>query len=424
MTTLTLPNINHEKLFSPKVKGSLSPIHLAPIITEEMPLDERIPLLLIRDLLRLGWRIKSNSSRSLELVPPVNYEKNIIKAAMAYARNEIIDKNSLWIKNHLDSARCNLAHGIDVLKSEIYPRIEVCETQSQHDIFRLFRYSWSSPSSDYVGRRIRLLVRDDGVNGSPVIGIAALGSSIIHIHDRDKWIGWDTDTRTDRIIYMMDAYVVGAMPPYNYLLGGKLISYILASNELRTIYKNKYDDAQTVIKNRKATDLVLLVTTSLYGRNSSQYNRLQYGKSLLYEPIGTTTGFGSLHISSETFNAMFELVVENGCNISNRFGDGPNWRMRVIRTACDMLGLNSNIILKHSFQRGLFAAKLTTNWRAFLKGQSTTPRYRNLPLNVLVSHWRDRWLNMRKRNDAVLQKVKGFSPEQFIIEKAIVTNKY
>ena len=52
---------------------------------------------------------------------------------------------------------------------------------------------------------------------------------------------------------------------------------------------------------------------------------------------------------------MLQLAKDNGCNISNRFGDGPNWRMRVIRAACDVLGLNSDIILKHSFQRGLFA---------------------------------------------------------------------
>lgn len=417
MTTLTLPTTNQDKVLSIASDDSLFPVRQIPAIKEDMPLEERVSLLLVRDLLRLGWCTKSNSNKSLELVPPSNYEKNVVKAAMAYSRNEIVDRNNIWINSHLDLARSNLAPGNNALKSEICPRIEVCETQNQHDTFRIFRYSWSSPSSDYVGRRIRLLIRDDGVKGSPIIGIAALGSSIIHIYDRDKWIGWDTKTRTNRIIYMMDAYVVGAMPPYNYLLGGKLISYILASNEVRAIYKNKYADAKTVIKNRKASDLVLLVTTSLYGQNSSQYNRLRYGESLLYKPIGTTSGYGSLHISNETFNAMLQLAEENGCNISNRFGDGPNWRMRVIRSACDVLGLNSDVILRHSFKRGLFAIELATNWRAFLKGQSQTPTYRNLPLNKVVNHWRNRWLNMRKQNDLVLQKVRGFFPEQFAIEK-------
>ena len=416
MTTLILPAINQDKTFSTTTDEHIFSVRQSHIVTENIPLEERVPLLLIRDLLRLGWRVKSNSNKSLELTPPRIYEKNVVKAAMAYSRNETIDRNSLWIENHLDLARINLAPGNDVLKSEICPRIEVCETQNQHDIFRAFRYSWSSPSSDYVGRRIRLLIRDDGVKGSPIIGIAALGSSIIHIHDRDKWIGWGTKTRTNRIIYMMDAYVVGAMPPYNYLLGGKLVSYILASNELRSIYKNKYSNTRTIIRNREASDLVLLVTTSLYGAHSSQYNRLQYGKSLLYKPIGTTSGYGSLHISNETFNAMIQLASEHGCNISNRFGDGPNWRMRAIRSACDILGLNSDVILKHSFQRGLFAVKLATNWKLFLHGTSKMPLYRDMPLDKLVDYWRVRWFNMRKQNDSIIQKVRTFSPEQFTIE--------
>jgi len=420
MTTLTLPTANQEKFFSVASEEFLFPIRQTPVIKEDMPVEERIPLLLVRDLLRLGWRIKSNSNKSLELVPPVNYEKSVVKAAMAYSKNEIIEQNSLWIENHLDLARSNLALGNEVLKSEICPRIEMCETQNQHDIFRILRYSWSSPSSDYVGRRIRLLIRDDGVKGSPIIGIAAIGSSIIHIHDRDRWIGWDTNTRTKRIIYMMDAYVVGAMPPYNYLLGGKLVSFILASNELRAIHKNKYTDVKTIIKNREASDLVLIITSSLYGQNSSQYNRLKYGKSLIYKPIGTTSGYGSLHISNETFNAMLQLAEENGCNISNRFGDGPNWRMRVIRSACDVLGLNSDVILKHSFQRGLFAIRLAVNWKSFLKGESQTPIYRNLPLNKLVNRWRDRWFNMRKQNELVIQQVSSFSPSQYNIEKTSI----
>ena len=418
MTTLTIPANGKQDIFT---VASGEP-HLLSYIEEETPIKERVTLLLVRDLLRLGWCMKSNSKKSLELIPPKQYGKNIVKAAMAYSRNEVIERNSNWINKHIELARTNLSSGIDVLKSEVCPRIEVCETQTQHDLFRIFRYYWSSPSSDYVGRRIRLLIRDDGIKDSPIIGIAALGSSIIHIPDRDRWIGWDKETRTSRIVYMMDAYVIGALPPYNYLLGGKLVSYTLASNELRTIYRNKYASSKTIIKNREASDMVLIITSSLYGQNSSQYNRLKYGKSLIYEPIGKTSGYGSLHITNETFYAMLKLAEENGCNLSNRFGDGPNWRMRAIRSACDVLGLDSDVILKHSFPRGLFAVRLALNWKSFLNGKSQTPKYRNLPLDKLVNHWRDRWFNMRKHNEPVVHKVKAFNPSQFNIEKTSVEN--
>jgi hypothetical protein len=415
-TTLKVPTSNIDKVFLHILEESPLIANQTPLIIEDLPLEKRVSLLLVRDLLRLGWHMQSNYNKSLELLPPMNYEKDVIKAAMSYSRNQIIEANRNWIGNNIDLARSHLASGNDVLKSEIHPRIEICNSETQHNLFRLFRYNWSSPSSDYVGRRIRLLVRDDGIKNSPIIGIAALGSSIIHIPDRDKWIGWDKETRSNRIIYMMDAYVIGALPPYNYLLGGKLVSYVLASNELRDIYKKKYYKAKTIIKKRKASELALIMTTSLYGQTSSQYNRMKYGKSLLYRPIGTTAGYGSLHISSDTFRAMLQLAEDNQCNISNNFGDGPNWRMRVIRAACDVMGLDSDIILRHSFRRGLFAVPLATNFRSFLIGKTDAPIYRNLPIENLTEYWRKRWLSHRKQNEKVINDVKAFTPEIFSIQ--------
>jgi hypothetical protein len=230
----------------------------------------------------------------------------------------------------------------------------------------------------------------------PIIGIAALGSPIIHIPDRDKWIGWNTKTRTNNLIYCMDAYVLGAMPPYNMLLGGKLISYILSSNEIRKIYKEKYNGISTNINKRTSTDLVCIFTTSLYGR-SSQYNRIKYDNKILYEEIGKTKGFGSLHLTNETFSIMQNLLVKNNIFISNRFGDGPNWRMRVIREACDHIGINSDILLKHSFKRNIYAVPLAENFKNILLGEEQEPDYYNYPLEELTGYWRERWLNNRKK---------------------------
>jgi len=375
--------------------------------------EEKVKLLLIRDLFRLNWNIEKTRNK-LVISPPSYYNKKIIKKSMNVSRQQILEKNNEWIKKHIDLAKKNLAQGRDVLKSKILPRIEVCKTKKQHSIFRIFRYYWSSPYSEYIGRRIRLLIRDDGIDGSPIIGIAALGSSIIHIPARDKWIGWDKETRTNNIIYTMDAYVLGALPPYNYLLGGKLVSYILASNEIREIYKKKYKDKMTIIRKRKADDLICIFTTSLYG-NSSQYNRLRFENRLLYIPIGYTSGYGTLHISNETFLAMQQLLGEKGIMITNRFGDGPNWRMRVVRTASDIIGFNSDVLLRHSYKRGVYAVPLTKNFRSFLLGKVDRAIYYNLPLETLVKFWKERWLNMRKKNMNVINKILNFNPDNFRI---------
>ena len=77
--------------------------------------------------------------------------------------------------------------------------------------------------------------------------------------------------------------------------------------------------------------------------------------------------------------------------------------------------MNSEIILNHSFKRGLYAIPLVTNFRSFLKGESDVPRYRNLPLEKLVDHWRNRWFFMRKGNPEIIDRVQRFLPEHFDI---------
>ncbi len=379
----------------------------------DKPIEEQVRFLILRDLLRLNWFVDIQKNK-VEVLPPSNYDKETIRQSMSIRRNEIITQNKIWIEKHIDFARENLANGYDVLQSEIKPIIEVCKTQKQHDLFRIIRYYWSSPYSEYVGRRIKLIIRDAAVKNQPVIGIAALGSPIIHIPERDDFIGWDKETRTKNLVYLMDAYVLGAVPPYNMLLGGKLIAYILASNEIRKIYREKYENSITLIDKRKANDLVGIFTTSLYGR-SSQYNRIKYQGKLLYQPIGDTRGFGTLHLSDETLRFMRNMLHDKGIIIGNKFGDGPSWKMRVIREAGDILGFNTDILLNHSFRRKIYFVPLAKNTLEFLNGRAHKPDYYDYPLKDLVGFWKERWLYNRKTKDDIINKVLKFKPEQFSV---------
>lgn len=377
-------------------------------------LEERTILLIIRDLLRINWEIIFRRN-GISIKPPVTYDKAIIKDSMDMKRQESINNNRIWIDKHLELARLNLAEGKEAWNSEIDPIIEVCETQEQHDLFRILRFYWSSPYSDYVGRRIKLLIRDNALPNKPIIGICALGSSIVHIPDRDNWIGWDKETRTKNLIYTMDAYVLGALPPYNHLLGGKLISYIIASNEVRDIFQEKYHNVITNISKRTANDLACIFTTSLYGK-SSLYNRIKYNNGQeLFTHIGETKGYGSLHLTDETFNSMRLLLESRGIIIPNRFGDGPIWRMRVIRTAADLLGFDANFLLRHSFQRGIYVTPLADNYKEFLQGNDNKLSYYDYPLNDLVVYWKKRWLSSRKMSLDVMNKVLAFERKEFVI---------
>jgi hypothetical protein len=383
---------------------------------KQLPLEEQVVNSIRRDLERLNWKFKLPTKKNSfpTLVPPDNYDKETIKNSMSYKRDEIISKHRKWIDKNIEYARKNLANGIDVLNSEIDPIIEVCETEKQHRLFRILRYYWSSPYSEYVGRRIKLIIRDRALPNKPVIGIAALGSPIIHIPERDDFIGWDKKTRTKNLIYTLDAYVIGALPPYNYLLGGKLISYILASNEVREIYRKKYQGQVTLTEKRIANKLVGIFTTSLYG-NSSQYNRLKFNDELLYQPIGQTKGFGTLHLSEETIHLMIKFLKSKGVVVGHKFGDGPSWVMRVIRSAGELLGFDSDFLLKHSFKRNIYFIPLASEFKAFLNGETKQPKFKNYSKNDLVQFWKTRWLETRKKNVDAVTNVLDFCPSDFII---------
>lgn len=58
------------------------------------------------------------------------------------------------------------------------------------DIWRYFRHTWSNQYTSTPGRTMAVIVRDRAAPMHPVIGIAALGSPVVQIKERDAWIGW------------------------------------------------------------------------------------------------------------------------------------------------------------------------------------------------------------------------------------------
>ncbi|AMR26334.1 hypothetical protein A0257_03945 [Hymenobacter psoromatis] len=65
------------------------------------------------------------------------------------------------------------------------------------DIWRYCRYTWSLPFQTQPGRRMFYLVRDRARPGHPVMGIGALGSSVVQLTVRDEYIGWSLEALRD-----------------------------------------------------------------------------------------------------------------------------------------------------------------------------------------------------------------------------------
>ena len=115
----------------------------------------------------------------------------------------------------------HFASGRDVEVRKIRPSLELAPGGCwQSDLFRLAGLYWRIPISEGYGRRLRFLVWDD--HNGKLIGLLALGDAVFNLRERDQLIGWDHERRAEALVNLMDAYVLGALPPYNAILGGKL----------------------------------------------------------------------------------------------------------------------------------------------------------------------------------------------------------
>lgn len=446
------------------------------------------------------------------------------------------------------------------------------------DIWRYFRHTWATEYKSLPGRSISILIRDAAVPNHPVIGIAALGSSVAQQSVRDEWIGWEGNVFIERIknepsakyarwirstlkmllgeiylkdffssgiistadiknptekkirqlkeysiycrakhvnnpsssrftmvndsmtweeraktnlfkskrslilaellsikmvlnkyrfkgngkrelarcleygdfrdsvqklarkaksihvgINMMDIIICGSIPPYNHLLGGKLVCMMLMSPEITRYYNEKYNDTESLIASSmkgkavvRKPQLVMMGTTSLYGVGSSQYNRVKVPASQLggsaehkieYRELGVSEGFGSFHFSGNTIE-LADIVAgrENGrTKVNSIFGEGANPLIRKLRDAMYHLNLECNPILNHRNKRVVYGVSLAENFGDVLLGLAKRPKYLipqakpKLSTERIGQYWIKRWLLNRIKNEEIISHVASHS---------------
>lgn len=306
----------------------------------------------------------------------------------------------------------HFASGREVNPEKIDPEIiEVNSGTSESDLFRFATAIWSVPVSKGYGRRIRFLVKDR--HNSKLIGIFALGDPVFNLSARDNWIGWNAQDRKERLVHVMDAYVVGAVPPYSKLIGGKLVASLIASNVVKKIYEKKYLHRKSIISGKKKRPrLVLVTTTSALGR-SSLYNRLKLPEGLSFIKIGNTKGFGHFHLSGKIFDMIRQYLEQNNHPYANghQFGSGPNWRIRVVRAGLETIGLNGDDFLRHGIKREVYAMPLAKNWKQILLGKNKNCQSLSLPAEKISEYCINRWTIPRSIRD---KRYKMFCPSSIL----------
>lgn len=319
--------------------------------------------------------------------------KEKIRTLHSTQRRELLDEHREFIEAHGDELVEHFATGRQIDPAQIKPElVEVSADTAESRLFRFASLLWSVPVSQGFGRRLRFLVRDQQ-NGK-LIGLFALGDPVFNLSARDNWVGWDHKDRCKRLTHVMDAYVVGALPPYSQMIGGKLVAALMASREVKEAYERKYLGLEAVISGKaNRSRLVLLTTTSALGR-SSLYNRLSIPNGPRFLRIGATKGFGHFHLSGGIFESLREYLEASGHPYASghRFGMGPNWKIRVARVALEQLGIDGNAILKHGIEREVYAIPLATNWQQILLGEHKNVRSCVLPAAEIADFCLQRWI--------------------------------
>ena len=326
--------------------------------------------------------------------PPAQ-AKEQLRRAHAAQRQAALNKAQEFIVANEDWIIGEFANGDEVDPSAIHPQVIPVLNDRDKALFRYASLRWSIPVTAGYGRRSRFLVRDR--QNEKLIGIIALRDPVIGLGPRDEAIGWTVEQRHARLYHCWDAHTLGAVEPYRQLLGGKLVALAALSNDVTNHLIRKYSGDKTVIRDEeKDPTPVLLTTTSALGR-SSVYNRLTFQGQKMFHSVGFSPGFGSFQFSDELFAEMRDHVRsladktdDESLDQSNRFGEGANWRFRVIRTCLKLLDFPEDL-LRHGIRREVFIAPLAANWQKVLCEKNKRIKRLNIDIDEVADWYRTRW---------------------------------
>lgn len=350
--------------------------------------------LIVNSLQEQGFRVSDG-----RVLLPRNPSKKRLRALHAMAVQHRVARSEKSLVRHESQLLSRLAAGPDIDPNQIHPRLVLVKSKSEDEL--LFRYAslhWSIPVSSGYGRRLRFLVVDD--QNDKLLGLFGLSDPVFNLSGRDSWIGWDWRRKRQNLHHVMDAFVLGAVPPYSMLLCGKLVAMLVASNEVRATFRRKYSGCESLISEKNLDGrLALVTTTSAFGR-SSIYNRLRFGERALFQNAGFTRGSGEFHFSNGLYGAMSEYA-NRYCEATAKkeaWGEGFRNRREIVKKCLSKIGISTEWIY-HGIEREIFAVPLARNSKEFLRGEHTKLLWFDHPSSGLFEFFKKRWLMSRSSWD-------------------------
>ncbi len=341
-------------------------------------------------------------------LPPANREK--IRKIHSLPRAEKIHNSIRFIEEFTPKATEFIKNNFEIDIYKIKPKlIQIKERTKEADLFRWWNLVWwSLPYEKAYGRQMRFLVWD-AYHEAPM-GLIGLQSPILKWSVRDKYLNIAPEKRDVLINQSMNAQRLGALPPYNKFLCGKLIASLMTSNYIRKSFNKKYKEYETLIMKRKLpARLLFITTTGAYGK-SSVYNRLKDVHGKICEFIGFTNGSGSFHIPDSIYEELILYLNRKGLTAKRSFGNGPSVKMKNISQAMRLLGFQNGS--NHGIKRAVYLFRFAKNLENILEYEKRPLWYNRTDADI-IDYWKERWAVKRSPLNCPEEKL-NFSKKEFI----------
>ena len=214
-----------------------------------------------------------------------------------------------------------------------------------------------------IGRNLYFLIRDKKTE--KYLGVTCMSSDFLDLTPRDKYIGWEREAKTQRMINhtCIGSTIVPIQPLGYNLVGGKLLALLCLSNTVEQEWQKQYKDK-----------LVGVTTTSLYGKTKtiplSQYDRLDHWKKM-----GWTAGSVSFEPEKSTQKLIQQWLMKNHTRkyfewyVSKKPSGQPHkrdHRNRSLTYTYGKLGIDKKLI-KSEHARGIYFSELFKNTKEYLR---------------------------------------------------------
>jgi len=194
---------------------------------------------------------------------PKKSDKSFLRILHQKRRLEKLKKYRYFLESYYPAVREYYRNSTEINPEDIQLEIKFIDRKKNPEDYALFKWWnlvwWSLPYERSVGRRIYYMLFD--VNHNLPFGLVVLQSPVMYCKARDEYLGITKENRDYWINQSLYGQRVGALPPYNEILGGKMVAMSLSSTEIRKKYRKKYANKKTSKKKRIIPPRLLFIYT-------------------------------------------------------------------------------------------------------------------------------------------------------------------